>query len=64
MQGIVDCQNAYASDSDCSFAAIATYNSTCASLATTEADGGAALSSACVVAFSNDQGICSGDAGD
>jgi expansin (peptidoglycan-binding protein) len=62
MQTVIACQNTYAASGDCSFAAINTYDTTCAGIATTT-DGGNALSAACVKAFEQNPGICASDAG-
>lgn len=56
------CENEYAGNNDCSFADYTTYTS-CATAATTGADGGTALTPGCYAAFSQNQGFCAVDAG-
>jgi hypothetical protein len=58
----VACQNSYASNSDCSAAGWSAENE-CVLAASTNADGGTALSAACAAAVENNQGSCGGDAG-
>ncbi len=57
LEATVACQNSYASNNDCSYAALSAYND-CAQKATFLADGGSALSLACAAAFAQNQGIC------
>ncbi len=56
------CQNSYASNTDCSFAAWTTENA-CAAAATTQADGGHALTAACAAHLAANPGSCGADAG-
>jgi hypothetical protein len=62
MATVIACQNAYAASDDCSFAAITSYNTSCAGFVTT-GDAGNALSPDCVAAFEKNQGICELDGG-
>ena len=57
LEAVAACQNAYARNTDCSFAGWSVFQ-TCAANAATLPDAGAALSAACTARFNTNPGLC------